>query len=329
MTVQNLFLIGAGFTRSVFDNAPLNAELLKRLIEIHTQSPLMTLSEVYSTEDIELLLTRLDIDILHGTRPKAVRSDIEVEIAQYFQKFRFTVTKLEECPWLKTFAKEVIRDGDVIVNLNYDCFLDGLLDHERIWHPHSGYGGIENILAEKTNDVHSTTQMLKIHGSEHFTLVECLDRPDFKSVVFEFNESIFPRSASHAQLGPRSILPNVRLPRPGNPMPYIIAPSFVKVGSVELHYLLSHALQSAKNAKNLVIIGCGLRPEDSSLWTLLTIFLWQSEVQERKIVIVDPNAEVISNRIQSFFGNSLKKYIDTIPSDFKGALMKLSAITSE
>ena len=58
--VNNLYLIGAGFTKAVFHNAPLNIELLERLIENNpADSILQKYKEKYHSDDIQELLTNL------------------------------------------------------------------------------------------------------------------------------------------------------------------------------------------------------------------------------------------------------------------------------
>ena len=66
MSISNLFIIGAGFTRAVFHSAPLNKDLLCQIVGSKDNSTLGRVwAEYGSTEtDIEMLLTRFDLDLM-------------------------------------------------------------------------------------------------------------------------------------------------------------------------------------------------------------------------------------------------------------------------
>ncbi|GAI45672.1 unnamed protein product, partial [marine sediment metagenome] len=120
---NSIFLLGAGFTKSVYPNAPLNVELLKAIID----SGGNTISKYrgrYNTNDIEVLLTRLDLDAINSKEMKGDRSKIEAEISSYFSQYRFFKLSDEIPSWLKIFANNILRSNDAIVSLNYDCFLE-------------------------------------------------------------------------------------------------------------------------------------------------------------------------------------------------------------
>jgi len=120
---HNLFLIGAGFTKAVFPDAPLNKDLLKVLYQDAPNTTLKKYSREHKTNDIEILLTRLDLDILHtkATRQTAlqqVRKAIEEQLAEYFTKFRFKEELLKTSKWLETLAKQLFKSDDAIVTTN-------------------------------------------------------------------------------------------------------------------------------------------------------------------------------------------------------------------
>ncbi len=73
-------------------------------------------------------------------------------------------------------------------------------------------------------------------------------------------------------------------------------------------------LEIAKAAKNLIIIGCGMRPEDNFLWMLLTRFLYgyPNEVN-KKLVIVDPGADVLLDRIEHYCAGDIDKRVSIVP----------------
>jgi len=305
--VNNSFLLGAGFTKAVFPDAPLNRDLLPLMCK-NAPSITTTLKNYYKehnkTTDIEILLTRLDLEI---TFPKAkkqtalqtVRRAVEEKLAESFQRFRFE-EKLIENPWLKSFVR-LFNENDAIITVNYDCLLDGLLDYYKIWCPSTGYGDVKvEVPGTSLDSLQNPKNILiyKIHGSENFQTCGINDgRIDSRHISLVVNEEIYPNSGKNRNFG---VVQG---------QSYIIAPSFVKTFYPQIERMMIGALQAAKKAKNFVIIGCGLRPEDSFLWLLLTAFLYRSE--NGKIIIVDPDAERIKDKICEHYSDS-NKHITTI-----------------
>lgn len=328
MAEHNFFVFGAGYTKSIFDSAPLNNQLVNALLDLNPSSHLKTLSDKYATQDIELLLTKLDIDIQQGQYSSEIRNEINREIAEYFQRFRFKPDILENKKWLKKFAFNSFRKNDVILNLNYDCFLEGLLDYLGVWNPNKGYGIINNILIDDSCTNVNNIQILKIHGSENFTLQPYANYAESSTVSFEFNESIFPKSAANCFLGPRSI------PRPAFKQkvvakPYIIAPSYVKIPVVEISYLMIDAIEAVKAADKMIIIGCSLRSEDSILWLLLTTFLKGPNCKNRKYIIITPEAKSLGNRIRQYWGVNVNNCLIEIPSKLENAIDELCTLLKQ
>jgi hypothetical protein len=319
---NNTFISGAGFTKSIFDDAPLNNQLIDALLGVNPSGPLKEFSDEYNSRDIELVLTKLDIDIQQGKYASDNRKEINAEIAGYFQRFRFRPEILGEKTWLETFATKLFLQDDVILNLNYDCFLEGLLDYVEVWNPNRGYGNITNPLVEDSHINPMNIQILKIHGSEHFSSQPFQDKPESYFITYEFNESIFPRSAKNTFYGRRSITRAASDPS-DVAKPYIIAPSYVKIPPIEISYLMLDAIEAVKNSKNLIIIGCGMRSEDSYLWLLLTRFLVNDNWRERKIIIVDPQAARISQKIKQHWAVNLDNSIAEIPHKLETGIDEL------
>ncbi len=317
---NNFYIFGAGFTKSVFTNAPLNDQLVDALLNVNPSSPLKSLSDKYDTQDIELLLTKLDIDIQQGQYKSEFRNRINKEIAEYFQQFRFNSNILENQKWLEEFACNAFHKNDVILNLNYECFLEGLLDYYEIWNPNKGYGAIENMLVGEDNININNIQILKIHGSEHFTLQNYFDKPESVVLSYEFNKHIFPKSAAHSFLGARSTPIHSSS---NNAKPYIIAPSYVKIPTVEISYLMIDAIEAISKSKNVIIIGCSLRPEDSFLWLLLTRFLRHPEWKKRKIVIINPDACSLGRKIKQYWGVNINESILEIQSKIEESIEQI------
>jgi hypothetical protein len=74
---------------------------------------------------------------------------------------------------------------------------------------------------------------------------------------------------------------------------------------VELEYLLLDATRFARTARNLVIIGCGLRREDSYLWLVLTSFMHNSRWKKKRTIIIGPHASGTKKRIENFWGRKI------------------------
>lgn len=305
--VNNLFLLGTGFTKAVFDDAPLNDELLEKLISRYPQSPLVEYQCRYHAKNIEVILTQLDLETvdLQSERLKQDRQKINNEIAEYFQQFRFGNHKeeLEACGWLKSFATEVFGCNDAIVTLNYDCLLDGVLDYHEAWSPSKGYGAADvkvNVPGTGFEKLPNPKNILvyKIHGSENFQTCRIKDvHIDPNHIGLVVKPEIYPKYGANSNLGVvegRS---------------YIIAPSFVKTFYPQIERMMIGALQAAGKAKNFIIIGCGLRPEDSFLWLLLTSFFNQLPT-ERKFVIVDPNAEKLAKKTVDHYFEDINNLVN-------------------
>jgi len=318
---MNLFIIGAGFTKSLFPEAPLNNELLGAIDNGKTECASQYLKERYQTDDIEIALTKLDADIAtsyYSDRTlndelQEIRRKIEIDLGNYFLEFRATYDLLDNAAWFKNFLYCAFSDGDVAVSLNYDCVFEGALDCIGKWSPKGGYGFFQNPLIDDSAFGKSPVTVLKIHGSTSFTIAPYADKPHCNSVDFAFDEWYFPNSAKNTHFGYGL----------GKGKTYLIAPSYVKVPTVEMTYLMLDALKAAYESSRLIIVGCSLRPEDLFLTLLLTHFLRQPQWQTRKIIIMDINADSIASRIKNFWGVNIEEYVVPIGGSFEKSIEEL------
>ena len=85
----------------------------------------------------------------------------------------------------------------------------------------------------------------------------------------------------------------------------MIAPSFTKQFNIELENLLLQATRFARLATNLIIIGCGLRREDSYLWLILTSFMSNPRWKTKRTFIVSPHASDTKKRIENFWSRKI------------------------
>lgn len=305
--VNNMFLIGAGFTKAVFPKAPLNNDLLEKLIKYcknkDIPTPLKKYKREYKTDDIEIILTKLDLEIA-GSRQnntKSIEDDrktIGKQIAGYFMTFVFNEERFNKNKWPCNLAK-LFSDKDAIVSLNYDCFLEGLLGCSGLWDP-TGYAHVKHPLFKPENPNPRNILVYKIHGSSNFRIFQKVIIPIIDDAIFPCSEEcVIPFNSNETPL-------------------YIIAPSFVKIPHPQIERMMIEVLDVADKAKNFIIIGCGMRPEDAFLWLLLTNFLCRPDKNGR-IIIVDPYADSIKEKINRHYwgGNEVTNVVD-----IKGELQK-------
>lgn len=304
---MNVFIIGAGFTKAIFPKAPLNGGLLETLASHSPDSAAPILCERYKTKDIEIALTRLDADIALSRYESMYSADdlstlrqrIESELAHYFGSLRASENLVTQTQWLSHLLNDAFTVGDVAVSLNYDCILEAALDCCGKWSPNGGYGHLDNPLASSGRRKSPIT-VLKIHGSANFVIAPYADKPTADAVNFEFDEGFFPCSAKNAHLWYGA----------GTGRSYLIAPSYVKIPTVEITYLMLEALEASTQAKNLVVIGSALRPEDGFLTVLVTNFLRnKKDWRSRKIIVVDPAAQTICDRLKKYWGVDVSNQI--------------------
>lgn len=313
MAISNLFIIGAGFTKAVFPTAPLNDDFLTQVVGPEPDSsPLGKVWSKYGLSNIEILLTRLDLDLVTGKSDFSEddRNAVSRQLADFVSRFRFK----EDVEWLRPLT-QIISDNDVIISLNYDCFLEGFLDFHNAWSPKGGYHIITSApWDDSLPDNQRNIRILKIHGSESFRRSAFLDKPESLTVGLKINSALFPRSGLNKEFGCH--------PDDGA---YVISPSFTKQFNLELQYLLLDATRFARVAKNLIIIGCGLRPEDSYLWLVLTSFMKSPRWEKKRTFIVSLRASETNKRIENFWGRKIFDHqnLIAIDSDFQSAISRL------
>ena len=77
---ESIFLLGAGFTKAAFPQAPLNNELLEEISKDNGKT-LSKYKNKYDTNDIEKLLTQLDLEATENDEIKKDRLVINAEIS--------------------------------------------------------------------------------------------------------------------------------------------------------------------------------------------------------------------------------------------------------
>lgn len=299
---NSIFLLGAGFTKAVYPNAPLNKDLLKAMIDSGCRT-LAKYRESYHTDDIEQLLTRVDLDAVESGEIRNERSLIDAEISSYFSQYRFSNYSAEIPTWLTTFARTILKNNDSIVSLNYDCFLEGALDNFKVWTPNGGYARVFNHPTDSIPQNPKNIKIFKIHGSENFVESKVdLGKRSQTSIGHSIDESLYPVSGAHSHFGGGA----------DDPRPYVIAPSFVKIPHVGITAMMLDLLKVAEAARNFVIIGCGMRPEDNFLWLLLTCFLNKTMNPHHRLILLSPSSETIWKRISKYWVGDICRFSDVL-----------------
>lgn len=305
-------------------NAPLNADLLQDLANAATFPSCAELMAKYPEDDIEIALTKLDIEIESNPistspsayNPSELRESIVSELARFFTNFHMTEDLIEITPWLKELISSIFSDGDVAISLNYDCVLEGSLDVCDKWSCNGGYGSIRHQLT--SGDHESPVKVLKIHGSSSFIRAPSIGGSVQYSISFEINDWFFPRSGNNRHFGYGA----------GRGNRYVIAPSYLKLPPIDIAYLMLDAMKATTDAENLVVIGSRLRKEDTFLWFLIANFLRQPNWLDRKIVIVDLNANEIATRISEYWSVDVSGQLVPIEGELKDSIPALSKIVS-
>jgi hypothetical protein len=284
------------------------------LLSIQPTAPAVwrELTTRYSTKDVEIALTKLDLDLISCPEDPELtdlRRKAEASLSSFFSQFRYRETILDEKPWLSDFIQGAFFKGDVVVSLNYDCLLEGLLDRCNLWSPYDGYGRTCAVKSVPTKPNPSPITVLKIHGSENFHRDAVVGSQTDQAFSFTIDESIFPISGR---------LRHFCLPGKGS-SEAIIAPSFVKVFPFALLCLMLEALDMALKAETLVLIGCGLRREDTFLYLLLWHFLRPLRPlgHAKSIFILDPSARDLSKRISATLEYDISRIVHPIEKSLK------------
>lgn len=297
---ETIYLLGAGFTKAFFPTAPLNKDLLEAIIG-NGGNKIAEYRDKYQTDDIEQLLTQFDLNAISNVQLRKDRATIEGEISTFFAKFRFSEFEDTIPKWFEHFAHKILKENDSIVSLNYDCFLEGALDNLGEWSPNEGYGRVPTFPTDSIPDNTKNIKIYKIHGSENFVESSVIGKnPAQTAIGFEINESIYPRSGANSHLGGGA----------KDPRPYIIAPSFVKIPHVDIAAMMLELLDISQTAKNLVIIGCGMRSEDNFLWLLLTRFLNKFLERRKRLIILSPSAHEIWKRVSKYWVGDICNFAD-------------------
>jgi hypothetical protein len=323
---ETIYLIGTGFTKAVRSDAPLNKDLVKLVIR-NGGVKLAEYRDVYKTDDIEKLLTYLDLDALSHEKVKKDRALkdralIDAELGNFFTRYRFSELSGSLPTWLEILSLTTLKNNDSIISLNYDCLLEGVLDNYGVWSPNEGYARVFNYLSDSLPKNPKNIKIYKIHGSENFRESRFGNDPERTAIGYLINKDLYPKAGANSNLAVGDI----------NSKPYIIAPSFVKIPHADISKMMLDVIDIANTARNFIIIGCRMRLEDSFLWLLLTRFLNNNILEYRKrLIILDPSPGTIWERISRYWSEDICERTDAlvIPCGIEDGIQTINTVLNE
>lgn len=196
---NKVFVLGAGFTRAFFPDAPLLVDyydidsLLKKYAEFDLAQRVLE-SERERAEDgkinIERLLTRLDGMPYDREDAYLQFNSLKSDVHRVFQdRLNAATAKVKDFPdALKNFARYCVNNNITCITFNYDDALDKALAlvtaekpmegffGEKYWHPDGGYGffcqSSSSCIGETpmAHNVSTSMQLLKLHGSTNWRI---------------------------------------------------------------------------------------------------------------------------------------------------------------
>jgi len=174
---QDVFVLGAGFSKAIHSGMPLLSELAELLGEA---LPPHSLAEVpFLSKDFELGLTYLAEGHPGLSEPRRLRNRaLLIEITQHLTEILVAhcdaATSSSKCPWLLPFAHFLHERRSVVITLNYDTLLEWALS--RIIIGGGGYLDIRSVLGIELQSSAGqlgvfetpTALLLKLHGSTNW-----------------------------------------------------------------------------------------------------------------------------------------------------------------
>lgn len=285
--MSNCYLLGAGFSYEISSNK------LPLLVDLGNEIDLLIGEDLkqkydYSPEKFEQFLTYLDL------RTKSDPSSAEAKAREKITAFlidRFETKKFKEFinPLGTEFVNKVLKKDDIIITTNYDCLLEHIMCESGIWTPNGGYSEVvQNLLFNEQhlkNESLRNILLFKVHGSVNF-LEYCALKGDGEKelsrsfISVEIEEETFPNLSANFGIYRNAIKGQ-----------YVIGPSYIKVVHPQILKLWTLAFKKVTNIESLVLIGTSLHEEDTFLSLLL------SNVQCRKVIVVDPDYKNIFNKL--------------------------------
>lgn len=259
-------IVGAGLSKHA--GYPLQKELAE-LIVIQLKKEKVNqeiISFLESTQDIELLLTHVDLNLSNGHRGifsnldlvelGKIRRKLKEVLIGYMELIESTSKPTKE---LKEFCESYLTDGDCIISLNYDLILEKTLIESQLWTLRDGYGFIYKRFGDLPKEqieffssvAASRRFIYKLHGSINWAWIKQGDKE-----FLDIHVPLFMNFASSSTVffGPPGKIKVDEI---------FIEPSYVKRFENFLIETWKEAFSQVEKADEIIIIGCNLNEADT------------------------------------------------------------------
>ena len=215
----------------------------------------------------------------------------------------------EHRDYLREYLSQ-LREGDLVITLNWDSTAERSLAELGEWNPFDGYGfkrrdlllnsGISGQpLPDGCTEEKSTVKVLKMHGSVGWHLTE--DRRIYFSNHYFLNYFDFRYNGEPIPLF------DPLAPEFGPDRRRVLAyPSFLKrLEGVEMQSLWHQAARALESAGTVKFVGCSLPESDLAIRVLLGPLRFRMERGEVSVTARNPDGEVL-DRWRTFLGDRIK-----------------------
>lgn len=326
--MAKVYVLGAGASRGLNDNAPLMWELSKYVWDEATDDKTSRpdlksfLDSVYSTPaEIEDILTKFDRAILDDKsisgytidKLRQLRNDLIYLICKVIQDRLKRDEKYERMISLVDRFLEALDDSDAIISLNYDLivdnrFVDGPKRHWRKYYEEQraiDYGmEVRGYLIRFESDVRlsdypppsTNIPLYKLHGSLNWLYnpqVQTIDVTRLQKGAISY---IFEPKMPHLAKCPKT---GVQYD------PLIITPTFLKdYNNPHLEKIWDKAEQSIRKANEICFVGYSIPDADKDVREMLKRAIFEN-MNDPKILVIDKSNEENSEvriRYEKLFG---------------------------
>ncbi|HHT9104244.1 MAG TPA: SIR2 family protein [Candidatus Wujingus californicus] len=307
---KRVFVLGAGFSYHLSGKIfPRGSELPSIIKKLNIPDLNKHIKDcIHEPDSIEKILSRLELDNYISTDKKET---IEEEIFKSFQKQILVETIYKRDKKIiersQSVVKDLFKQNDVIISLNYDLLLEHLLAKSDIdmWSPYgNGYGnsiekdGFTNIKNDDSNDYNQQKQnirILKVHGSFNF-YTQNINTHEYSSLIDvlinEKHDSFFDRENMFENVKNKHFCINDKTRN----LKTIIVPSYVKLFAENRTFmkLWHEAIDAMKEADVITIIGYRFPREDSMMSFLFSCPFIETRKNNLTINILNTSDDEIS-----------------------------------
>lgn len=287
---NKVLIFGAG--SSVHAGGPLNRDWIKtiKLDEENNKEnkeAINFLEKNSNYTDLEALITLIDLSIImrHDYLSISASLDLNNVRNQLINCIINVVKKvnLETEQKIRHFIKNKLKEGDAVINFNYDLLIDTYLSKTDLWSPYygnnkeiCGYGF--GVLYNKPKKeeilkgiIESSIEYIKPHGSINWLMKE-----DYIDLAWNHDDK-------KIRFDPKNIFGYTSFNNPG--YSFLVAPSFIKSFEHPApRHLWIRARENIKQAEEIWVIGYSFPKAD-----ILSRDLLMSASSELKIIkIIDP-----------------------------------------